>query len=374
MKEAETYVSYIQAVRNEDKLLRQGTLVVLENFGFNPDPNELERLIVTSDKVKNELFNKPITIVLKVDSISGHVYIEGLPVYDEKKKIFVAKKKGFYPKGKFGILYGDGEPKDEPESEEDREQDEDHVNKPLRKKIQITQGQWEKLGYWAANIEVNTDLKYSLLADLTTSQKVYHCAQLVNAALLHIGDTNGLGGVFTREEIAKISDEKYAIVFLLLPATQRDLFNRCNLEHHDSDPNICYKFTEQQIELLEQQLQAGDKTFVKNAIQSLFDKAKELADKDIAELPPPSPRMVNAAFDGFKLAYDLQNDFNAAIGVPVKDVPEDEELYSQASSLIARSHNLMDCAFAMGRRYNAMRDKQEQDKQSSSNSSPKPNL
>jgi len=371
MPKEKTYISYIKAVRDEDKLLRQSMLVILENSGFNPDPNELERLIAISDNVKNELLNKSITIVLKVDSIAGHVYIEGLPIYNKKKKIFFAQKRGFYPKSKLGILYGDGEFKDEPGSEEDQEQD--HINKPLKKTIQITQEQWEKLGYWAANIEGNTDLKYSLLADLTTSQKIYHCAKLVNAALLHIGYTNGLGGVFTREEIAKINDDKYAIVFLLLSPTERDLFNRCNLEHHDTDPSACYKFTGQQMELLEQQIQAGEKIFVKNAIQSLFDKAQELADKDIEELPPPSLRMVSAAFAGFKLAYDLQNNFSAAIGMPSQEVPKDADLYGQASSLITRSHNLMDCAFAMGRKYNAMRDRQEEDKQSSS-SSPKPNV
>ncbi len=368
MPKEKTYISYIKAVRNEDKLLRQGILVILENSGFNPDPNELERLISINDNVKNELLNKSITVVLKVDSIAGHVYIKGLPVYNKDEKIFITKKKGFYPKSKLGIRYGDGEFKDEPGSEEDQEQDEDHANKPLKKTIQITQEQWEKLGYWAANIEGNTDLKYLLLADLTTSQKIDHCAKLVNAALLHIGHTNGLGGVFTREEIAKINDDKYAIVFLLLPPAERDLFNRCNLEHYDPNPSACYKFTGQQMELLEQQYKVVEKTFIKNAIQSLFDKNQELADKDIEELPPPSPRMVNAAFAGFKLAYDLQNNFSNMFELPTQEVPKDADLYNQASSLISRSHNLMDCAFAMGRKYNAMRDKQ------SSSSSPKPNV
>lgn len=369
MQKEKTYISYIKAVRNKDKLLRQGRLAILENSGFKPDLDELEQLIAINDNVKNELFNKSITIVLKSDSISGHVYIKGLPIYDEKKNIFVASDEGdgFYPTSKKGILYGAGELRKEKARQEAQTKDKPHDTPD--KIIRLTQEQWEKLGYWAAKIEGNPDLKYSLLADLTTSKKVYHSAKLVNEALLHIGYVNGLGGVFTREEIAKISDEKYAIVFLLLPATERDLFNRCNLEHHEGDPNVCYKFTEQQIELLEQQLQAGEKTFTKNAIQSLFDKAKELADQDTAELPPPSPRMVNAAFVGFKLAYDLQNNFSSMFELPTTEAPNDEDLYSQASSLIARSHNLMDCAFAMGRMYNAKREQQEQEKQSGSNSS-----
>lgn len=377
MPKEQEYISYFQAVRNENKLLRQGKLAILENLGFKPDLDELEQLIAINDNVKNELFNKSITVVLKVDSVSGYVYIKGLPVYDEDEKIFVFDEegKGFYPKSIKSILYGDGELRKEKPRQETMEPGKGKQYKPLDRTIFITQEQWENLGYWTAKVEGNTDFKYSLGADLTTSKKVYHCAKLVNEALLHIGYVNGLGGVFTREEIAKVSDEKYAIVFLLLPATERDLFNRCNLQHHDGDPNVCYKFTQQQIKLLEKQLQAGEKTFIRNAIQSLFDKVQELAEKDIAELPLPSPRMVNAAFAGFKLAYDLQNNFSSMFELLTTEVPKDEDLYGQASSMIARSHNLMDCAFAMGRMYNAKIAQQEQDKQyDSSSSRPKPNL
>lgn len=70
-------------------------------------------------------------------------------------------------------------------------------------------------------------------------------------------------------------------------------------------------------------IQIGGKTFIKNAMQSLFNKAQKLSDKDIEELPLPSLRMVNAA-----------------IGVLTEDISKDEDLYSQSSSSLSTKPNL----------------------------------
>ena len=376
MKEAKTYISYIKAIRNKDPLLRQGILVSLENSGFKPDLEELEELIGLDNTVKNQLFNESITIVLTVDSIAGHVYIEGLPIYDKDEKVFTVANKGFYPTNKKDLLYGSGELRTEEVRQETKNQTKDLISFPLSKKIMISQEQWEKLGYWVAEFnKYNSDLKYSLGASLLESQRIYHCAKFVDAALLHIGYVNGLGGIFTREEISAINDDKYRLLSTLLPPTLQDLWNSCNLETKFSDPKGCHNLSQLQIEQIEQRLQAGEKIFIRNAIQSLFDKGQELADKDLAELPIPSPRMVTAAFAGLKLSYELQNNFSNICGMPMQDVPEDQVLYNQAASLITNSHNLMDCAFAMGRMYNAQREQQTpHNKDNSSSSTPKPNL
>ena len=57
MPKEETYITYIKAVRNEDKLLRQGRLAILENSEFKSDLDELEQLIAINDNVKNELIS-----------------------------------------------------------------------------------------------------------------------------------------------------------------------------------------------------------------------------------------------------------------------------------------------------------------------------
>lgn len=380
MNKEQEYIKYINAVREKDKFLRQGFLAFLENSGFNPDLYELKQLIAINPKVKSTLFNKSITIVLKVDSIAGHVSIKELPVYDKDEKTFVNKHQGFRPKSIKGVLYGPGGLVDEQEHLEKVEPTiKDEINLPLSKIIMISQEQWEKLGYWAEKFqdENNQDLIYFVGANLITSTRVYNCAKFVEAALLHIGYVNGLGGVFSQEEIALISDNKYALLSVLLPPTFKELFNSCNLEDNSNSPNGCYNLSKLQIEQIEQRLILGEKLFIRNAIQMLFDKAQELADKDIEDLPPPSPRMVNAAVDGFKLAYELQSNFSSMFGVPVPKAPNDPDLYTKASDLMAYSHNMIDCAFAMGRMYNEIHGIQAQNNQSSSNSSsssPKPNL
>lgn len=376
MRKAETYISYINAVRNEDKLLRQGILISLENSGFKPDLEELEQLIGANDTVRKQLFDKSIIIVLTVDSIAGHVYIEDLPIYDKDKKIFTVANKGFYPTSKKDLLYGSGELKDEGICQEVANQTKDQIYLPLSKTIMISEEQWEKLGYWVANLKKDdADLKYSLGASLIKSNRIYHCAKFVDAALLHIGYVNGLGGIFTREEITAINDDKYLLLSTLLPPTLQELLHSCNLKNNFNSPQSCHNLSQLQIEQIEQRLIEGEKIFIKNAIQSLFDKHQELADEDLAELPIPSPRMVAAAFEGLKLSYELQNNFSNMFGMPTQDVPEDQVLYNEASSLIANSHNLIDCTFAMGMMYNASREQQEQEERNNSSSSaPKPNL
>ena len=94
-------------------------------------------------------------------------------------------------------------------------------------------------------------------------------------------------------------------------------------------------------------------------------------DKNKSEL---SPRMVHAGFEGFKLVYDINNNFNATFSLPLQEVPKDQDLYTQASALIACNHNLMDHAFALGRMYNQIREHQQDKQSDSSANTPKPNL
>lgn len=110
-------------------------------------------------------------------------------------------------------------------------------------------------------------------------------------------------------------------------------------------------------------------------MQNNEDKSANQDVEAIQELPSESTRMVNAAFEGFKSAYDIHNNFNATFSLPTQEVPTDENLYNQASSLLTNSNNSMGWAFAVGKMYNQVRDQQEQASQSDlAASSPKPNL
>ena len=203
----------------------------------------------------------------------------------------------------------------------------------------------------------------SLLADFTTKDHVYHGAKFVDAALKHIGYINGIGGAFSKEQIASVNEEKYALIFFSLPIAEIIIYQ---------DLGSGDKLTEQQVALINQQLVAGEKAFVRHAITSLFDQANKLTKQDKVDQGPP-PRMVNAACAGLEFAYGLQHSFKAFMNESAPEVLSDVDLHSQASSLITYNHDLLDRAFSLGRKYNAHRDQQAHAEQSFSSSAPKPN-
>lgn len=369
----EKYNNYINFVRAKNtKELR-----ALNQAGFNPSVEELEQLIAIDDQLKQELFNKTITIVLDINSVAGHLYIKELPTYKDKKdeELFTLKDEGFYPANKKRKLYGAGELRSENVSDETQTKDKEKAHQRLESVVQLTEEQWEHLGHWMAEIKkAPENLRYSLFADFTTKEHVYYCAKFVDTALKQIGYVNGVGGVFSAEQIVSINEQKCALIFFSLPATEKTMLERSKLDANYQDLGSCDNLTAQQVELIKQQLAAGDKAFVRYAIEKLFDKANQLSEKDEAEqLPPAPPHMVDAAFEGFKLAYELQNRFNAVINEPLQEVPSDAEIYSRASSFMAYNQSLLDRAFEIGSMYNAQRAQQEQTEQSFSSSSPKPN-
>lgn len=352
----ENYTRYIQAIRAKE----QDQLDELNESGFKPNIDELEQLIATYEGLQQELFNKKVTIALENNGVSRQLYIKDFSL-DEGEKVLVVDHNSLSPANKKRKLCEDERLRTEKTEEEDQAKDVEKADQKLEREFKLSAEQKEQLSRWIAETKQNDDLDHSLLTDFTTKAYVYHGATCVNAALKHIGYANGIGGVFSEEQIASINEEKHALIFFSLPTIEITVYQ---------DLGFGDKVTEQQVALINQQLASGQKAFIRHAITSLFDQANKLTQK-VDQSPPL--RMVNAAFAGLQSAYALQNSFNAFLNEPAPEVLSDADLRSQASSLISYNQDLLDRAFSLGRMYNAHREQQVPAEQSFCFSAPKPN-
>jgi len=299
MLEAEQYIEYIKAIR-ATPAQKQKILASLKLAGFEPSSTRLAELLVEHSNVYQALFNQAIIVVVATNR-SKQVYIEQLPIYDQNEHAFKITEQ---------LELDPGEPKSK-KAKVDNEQVKDvaeHQTVKIAQTIELSQELWEKLAWWNMDFPIiDRDVKF------------------VDAALKTIGYVNGLNGIFSKEQIVAIGNERYAAILDLL-SSEEDLIKSklAGLEL----PCVADRQLEKQ-------------QFINNAIQSLFDKATSFN----------SPVMVNAAQEGMRFALELQNNFNAAVGLPNQPMAANESLYQQAYLLITYGNSVMEHAFKMSEQF-----------------------
>jgi len=300
MLEAEQYIEYIKAIR-ATPAQKQKILASLKLAGFEPSSTRLAELLVEHSNVYQALFNQAIIVVVATCQSSKQVYIEQLPIYDQNEHVFKIMEQ---------LELDLGEPKSK-KAKVDNEQVKDvaeHQTVEVAQTIELSQELWEKLAWWNMDfLIIDRDVKF------------------VDAALKIIGYVNGLNGIFSKEQIAAIGNEKYTAILDLL-SSEADLINS-KLEGTEVHCEADRQLEKQQ--------------FVKNAIQILFDKAKS----------SNSPVMVNAAWEGMRFALELQNNFNVSLDLPSQPMPPNESLHRKADLLIAYGNSVMDHAFKMSEQF-----------------------
>jgi len=300
MLEAEQYIEYIKAAR-AIPAQKQKTLASLKLAGFEPSPVRLAELLVEHSNVYQALFNQVIIVVVALDQSSKQVYIEQLPIYDQNEHAFKITEQ---------LEFDSGEPKAK-KAKVDNEQVKDLSSRQtvkIAQTIELSQELWEKLAWWNMDFsDIDRDVKF------------------VDAALKTIGYVNGLNGIFSKEQIEVIGNERYVAILDLLSSEENPI--KSKLEGKELPCAADHQLKQQQ--------------FIKNAIQILFDKARSFN----------SPVMVNAAREGMRFALELQNNFNVALGLPSQPMSFNELLYQKADLLMAYSNSVMDHAFKMSEQF-----------------------
>lgn len=293
MKEVKQYIEYINAIRSNNIFPRSTALLNLALAGFKPNKERLADLIEKHEVLYNKLFNQFITIVIDTGGLSGHAYIENMPIYDWDEQIFRLRDFGFYPGNKSSIganiLYSDGQVNDEVERKK-------HHYSSISKILDISQEQWEQLGYWASNFKGHPK-KYSAFANfiptnISQSEYIHNCVTTVNAALKEISKTLNLKTLFSPEELSSISNTKHALILHLLGDSKETLTTKCYLDAEYTGTN-CDTQVQEQTEKLKETQKINKKQFINETIQTLFylqDPAKDILD-DFA-FPGRTPSMM----------------------------------------------------------------------------------
>lgn len=318
MREVDQYIEYIEAIRSDSIYYSRVTLLNLYIAGFRPDAETMAQLVEQHAELYNTLFNKSIKIVIDLGEISGHAYIENMPIYDWDKQNFYLEDFGFYPGN--NILYSNGQIKDEV-----ARKSKGYPN--FYKTLDISQEQWEKLGYWASSFKDNKN-KYSVFANfipdaITQSECIHNCVTTVNTALKEISKTFDLKNIFSPEELSSISHTKHALILHLLGDTKETLTTKCYLEAEYTGTN-CDAQVQEQTEKLKETQKTNKKQFIKETIQTLFnlkDPAKDILDNVIAPGIGIAPSILHS-FQQQELA-SFANIFEDFINTTINDIPED---------------------------------------------------
>jgi hypothetical protein len=235
---------------------------------------------------------------------SKQVYIEQLPIYDQNEHAFKITEQ---------LELDPGEPKSK-KAKVDNEQVKDvaeHQTVKIAQTIELSQELWEKLAWWNMDFPIiDRDVKF------------------VDAALKTIGYVNGLNGIFSKEQIVAIGNERYAAILDLL-SSEEDLI-KSKLAGSELPCVADHQLKQQQ--------------FIKNAIQILFDKAKS----------SNSPVMVNAAQEGMRFALELQNNFNLALGLPSQTMESNQSLHQKVDTMMAYGNFVMEHAFKVAEQFRGL--------------------
>ena len=212
MLEAEQYIEYIKAIR-ATPAQKQKILASLKLAGFEPSPARLAELLVEHSDVYQALFNR-IIVVVATDRSSKQVYIEQLPIYDQNEHAFKITEQAEF----------DSVENKAKKSKVDNEQVKDvaeHQTVEVAKTIELSQELWEKLAWWNLDFSTN-DPACSTEADFKHANHIYRDVKFVDAALKTIGYINGLNGIFSKEQIMAIGNERYTAILDLL-SSEEDL-------------------------------------------------------------------------------------------------------------------------------------------------------